>query len=160
MISRPLKFFLTYWFLEILGTVLYISREMSPAAVTTAFLGHALLLMLSWGKMFLCYWCPIQRWDKRPSYRFSKKDHRNWLHNFHIPHGWRREWLWREDLVGRIPWESFAVSLISFSRVMADCQWDQWIFPVVNGGHSVLVSNSSFRKLDGDSDSWNRQLIL
>ena len=63
---------------------------------------------------------------------------------FHMDEG---GWLWREDLVGRIPWESFAVSLISFSRVMADCQWDQWIFPVVNGGHSGLVSNSSFRKL-------------
>lgn len=106
----PWSSFLTHWFLEILGTVLYISRELSPAAVTTAFLGHALLSDAQLGKMFCC-WCPIQRWDKRPSYRFSKKDHGNWLHNFHIPHGWRRVALERgfgwKDSLGELCCESY-----------------------------------------------------
>lgn len=101
--------------------------------------------MLSWGKCFAID--ALSRGEiKDQATDFQRKitETDYTISIFHMDEG---EWLWREDLVGRIPCESFAVSLISFSRVMADCQWDQWIFPVVNGGHSVLVSNSSFRKL-------------
>lgn len=135
MISDPWSSFLTYWFLEILGLSYIFPEKCLLLLLQLPSLGHALLSDAQLGKMFCC-WCPIQRWDKRPSYRFSKKDHRNWLQ---FPYStWMKESGLGERICGISLGRAFAVSLISFSRVMADCQWDQWIFPEVNGGHSGL----------------------
>ena len=82
-------------------------------------------LMLSWEKCFAVD--ALSRGEiKDQATDFQRKitETDDTISVFHMDEG---EWLWREDLVGRIPWESFAVSLISFSRVMGDCQWNQWI---------------------------------